>query len=67
MDRWNVWSIETTWNYEKIDLREYYRNWLEAKFSRLEVSKGYSKEALRKLREPYKKYLETQGRIGQEI
>ena len=52
---------------KKIDLREYYRNWLEAKFSRLEVNKGYSKEALRKLREPYKKYLETQGRIGPEI
>lgn len=52
---------------EKIDSEEYYRNWLEAKFSRLEVSKGYSKEAVRKLREPYKNHLERQGRIGQEI
>ena len=52
---------------KKIDSEEYYRDWLEAKFSRLEVSKGYSKEAVRKLREPYKNYLERQGRIGQEI
>ena len=52
---------------KKTDLREYYRNWLEAKFSRLEVSKGYSKEAVRKLRETYKDYLERHGRIGQEI
>ena len=59
--------LEQLETMKKTDLREYYRNWLEAKFSRLEVSKGYSKEALRKLREPYKKYLETQGRIGEEI
>ena len=52
---------------KKIDLREYYRNWLEAKFSRLEVNKGYTGEKLNELKKPFKKYLERNGRIGEEI
>ena len=44
---------------KKTDLREYYRNWLEAKLSRLE-GKGYSDEALSELREIYTKPLERQ-------
>ena len=51
---------------KKTDLREYYRNWLEAKLSRLE-RKGYSDKALSELREIYTNPLERKRRIGQEI
>ena len=59
--------LEQLETMKKTDLREYYRNWLEAKLSRLEVSKGYSKEAVRELREIYTNPLERKRRIGQEI
>ena len=43
--------MEELWN------QEYYRNWLEAKFSRLKT-KGYEEGKLDELKKPFKKYLE---------
>ena len=58
--------LEQLETMKKIDLKEYYRNWLEAKLSRLK-GKGYSDDALSELREIYIDSRERQGRIGEEI
>ena len=52
---------------EKIDTREYNCNWLEAKFSRLKISKGYTGEKLHELRKPFKEYLERKGMTEEKV